>query len=199
MRLRHGRLGPVEDVLHELLAVWQLDLLAVDDTASLSGRRGRGYCRSGRFVMSMFLRISMKPSVPRIVSRPSPQVARPSGVNQSTRMYPAPRSPRTRHVAEVLEPGVLRIVDVPDLRGRPPRPRRAGEEQELVGLVRRDVAEDAAIARALEEPRGTRLEVHPMRSRGRSSAPPGRWHRRCTSSPALTVARFSSRSLYMIE
>ncbi len=68
------------------------------------------------------------------------------------------------HVAEVLEPRVLRVIEVPDLRGHDVGARRAGEEEELIGLVRADVAEDAAVALALEEPRRTRLEVGPVRS-----------------------------------
>src|SRR5512140_3800476 len=41
----------------------------------------------------MFFLISINPSVPRMVSLPSPHVFRPSGVNQSTRIYPEPPLP----------------------------------------------------------------------------------------------------------
>src|SRR5579871_6668987 len=44
---------------------------------------------------STYLRSSMYPSVPRMNKRPSPQVPSPSGVNQSSRTYPNPRSPRS--------------------------------------------------------------------------------------------------------
>ena len=67
------------------------------------------------------------------------------------------------HVAEVLEPGVLRVVDVAHLRGHDLGSGRAGEEEELVELVRGDVAEDAAVALLLEEPGGPGLRVHPVR------------------------------------
>ncbi len=39
------------------------------------------------------------------------------------------------HVAEILEPGILRIVHVADLRRQHLGLRRSGEEQELVRLV----------------------------------------------------------------
>ena len=60
-------------------------------------------------------------------------------------------------------PGMLRVVDVAGLRRDHLRLRRSGEEQELIELVRADVADDAAVALAIEEPRRTRLRVHAMR------------------------------------
>ena len=46
--------------------------------------RNRLFVTCGR-PMSVYLRSSMNPSVPWMNSRPSPQVGRPFGVNQSTR------------------------------------------------------------------------------------------------------------------
>ena len=57
-------------------------------------RRGTGGCRPARPAMSTYLRISIMPSVPVTISRPSPQVGMPSGVNQSTRIMPVARGGR---------------------------------------------------------------------------------------------------------
>ena len=53
-------------------------------------------------------------------------------------------------------------MDVRDLRGDHLRRVGSGEEQELVELVRGDVAQDAAVALLLEEPRRPRLGGHPV-------------------------------------
>ena len=49
----------------------------------------------------------MYPSVPRMNRRPSPQVGRPSGVYQSTRMHPEPAVAAQRDVAVILESRIL--------------------------------------------------------------------------------------------
>src|SRR5262249_38841250 len=67
-------------------------------------------------------------------------------------------------VAEVLESRILRMIEISDLGREDIRPRRSGEEQELIDLVRCDVADDASIAFALKEPCGSSLRVHAMRS-----------------------------------
>ena len=75
-------------------------------------------------------------------------------------MPPSPRSIMSPKSSNV---GVLRMVDVADLRRDDLGARRAGEVQELVGLVRRDVAEDAAVPRASKNHAGRVLEVHAVR------------------------------------
>ena len=44
MRLGHRRLGPVQDVLHELLAIRKLDLLTVDEPRFLLVDQDTNYC-----------------------------------------------------------------------------------------------------------------------------------------------------------
>jgi hypothetical protein len=77
------------------------------------------------------------------------------------------------------------MMKVADLRGDDLGASRAGEEQELIELVRADVAEDASVALPLEEP-GRAIPIVWMTV---PTAPSP------TRRPALTVARFSSRSL----
>ena len=55
-------------------------------------------------------------------------------------------------VAEVFEPGILRMMGVAGLRGDDLRTGRPGEVEELIGLMRGEIAEDSAVARLVEEP-----------------------------------------------
>ena len=60
------------------------------------------------------MRSSIVPSVPRMTSRPSPQVGRPSGVNQSTRMIAARAVALEQELAEILEAGQVGMADIAD-------------------------------------------------------------------------------------
>ena len=127
------------------------------------------------------------------MSRPSPQVGSPSGVNQSTRTMPVALPVGQVHVADVLQPrlsGLARLATWP--RGRALI--GAGEEQELLDIVRGDVGEDAAIAARGRRTSGPRFVV-----RSRCGPRPTVWTTSpmapaATSSPALTVARLSKCS-----
>ena len=67
----------------EILDDKRIALVASAGIASERAPLGIRVMKAGK---DYLLRISMKPSVPRIVRRPSPHVFRPFGVNQSTRM-----------------------------------------------------------------------------------------------------------------
>ena len=102
-------------------------------------------------------------------------------------------------VAEVLELRLVGMRTLPTCADTTSAARRAGEVQELVGLVRGDVAEDAAVAAPC-----ARTTPGALAGVMRCGPSPIVWITRpiapaFTSSPALTVARFSNRSLYMIE
>ena len=87
------------------------------------------------------------------------------------------------------------MVHVADLGRDDVRRRRAGEKQELVELVRADVAEDAAVTLAGSKNQArTSRRVHPVRTES-DGLDDVADRARLTSSPALTVARFSRRSL----
>ena len=102
----------------------------------------------------------MKPSVPRI-GQPAVAPRRQAvGREPVDPNVAGPPVAAQRHVPEILERGVLLVVEITDLRGDDLGAGRAGEEEELVRLVRRDVAENAAEPRAFEEPRGTGLRIH---------------------------------------
>src|SRR4029079_15722641 len=62
-----------------------------------------------------------------------------------------------------LEPRILGVGQVADLRAYDLEARRAGEVQEVVGLVGADAGDDPAIALLLEEPRRARWTIEPMR------------------------------------
>src|SRR5258706_2679832 len=66
-------------------------------------------------------------------------------------------------VAKVIESGMLRVVNVSCLRGDHFGPGRTGEEQELVRLMRADIAEDAAILITIVEPGWTHRRILAMR------------------------------------
>jgi hypothetical protein len=102
-----------------------------------------------------------------------------------------------RHVAEILEQGMVGMLMLPVCEATTCGGLAAGEEQELLGLVAADIGQDAAIARLVPEPVGpargptwcgamlivwTTLPIAPARS----------------ARPALTAAGTSSRSEYMI-
>ena len=86
VRLGHRRLRAVEDVVDQPLAVGQRLVRCSRCSGSPSGRPGTGGCRRA----ARRCRRSCGPRCSRrcrgSCRRPSPQVARPSGVNQSTRM-----------------------------------------------------------------------------------------------------------------
>src|SRR5205823_8641251 len=67
------------------------------------------------------------------------------------------------HIAEIFQAGILRVAQVADLRSDDIGTRGAGEEQERVEIVRREIAQDSTVALALEEPRRTRRGTHPVR------------------------------------
>ncbi len=69
-----------------------------------------------------------------------------------------------QHFAEVFELRRVRVGVVGDVRGHDLGARRAGEVQELVALVRGDVAQDAAVALALEEPVRPRVVAQRVRA-----------------------------------
>jgi hypothetical protein len=57
------------------------------------------------------------------------------------------------HIAKVLQARILRVVEIADLRSDDSSLRGIREIQELVELMRANVAEDTAISVALEKPR----------------------------------------------
>jgi xylonate dehydratase len=66
-------------------------------------------------------------------------------------------------VAEIFELSVFGVLEVADLRGNDFRAGRLREEQELVELVRSDVAEDPAVPRRIPEPRRALRRMNAMR------------------------------------
>ncbi len=122
----------------------------------------------GRPAMSTYLRSSIVPSVPSSVSRPSPQVGKPSAVNQSQRIA-AGTVAAQQDLAEILEAGQIIRAEMADRRGHDLRLRRAREMQELVDLVRGDVGQDAAIGRRIEEPAGPDRSVEDDAAQARPS------------------------------
>ncbi len=98
----------------------------------------------GRPATSIYLRSSMVPSVPTMKRRPSPQVERPSGVNQSTRHSRCDVRRAQVEIAVILQAGRVGIGAVRDGRGQDLGFERASEEEELLALMRGDVGDDAA-------------------------------------------------------
>jgi hypothetical protein len=101
--LGHRGVGAVAHVGEEAAEIGQR-LGAGVDVAGAFGVDEEQMVAAGRPAMSTYLRSSIVPSVPSRNSRPSPQVGRPSGVNQSTRMKPE-ASPPQQDLAVVLEGG----------------------------------------------------------------------------------------------
>ena len=199
MLLRHRRLGALEDVVDQLAGEGQRDVLAVDvagllliDQEQVAAALAPG---DVHVLADLDEAVGAEDGQAPVAPRAQALWREPVDADVAGAAVAADHA-----VAEVLEAGLVGVVQVADLRGDDLRLGGSGEEQELVELVRGDVGEDAAVLF---------LDVEPV-------GPPGppwisRWGPRptvwitlpiapaCTSSPAFTVARFSCRSLYITE
>ena len=188
MRLRHRRFGAVEHVVAQLLPIGDFrlraihvpDTLAVDDEQMIAARPAGD--------------VDILPELDRAFAaedgQPAVAPCRQAVLREPVDADVAGGALRAQqHVAEILELRPVRMVEIGDVARRHFGLFAAGEEQELLDLVRADVAEDAAGALAAPEP------VRAGRSCRRGAAPARRSAARApiapafTSSPAAMVAR----------
>ena len=173
MRLRHRRLGAVDDVDDELLAVGQRDVAAVD-VARLLLIDEEQVARA-RPAADVDVLADLDEAVGAENRQPAVAPGRQAVGREPVDADVAGAAVAAQHdVAEVLERRVLRVMDVADLRRDDLGLRRAGEVEELIGLVRADVAEDAAVTRLVEEPRRPRRRRHAVRPQADRLDRPGR-------------------------
>ena len=163
MRLRHRRLGAIDDVGDERGAVRQGDVTAVDVARLLLIDEKQvtfpGPAGDVDVLAHLDEPVSAENRQPAVA--PGRQAVRREPIHADV----AGAGVAAQHdVAEILEGRILRVVDVADLRRHDVGAGRAGEVQELIGLVRCDVAEDAAELRLVEEPRRPRLHVDAVRA-----------------------------------
>ena len=164
MRLRHRRLGPVDDIGDELIAVRQRHVAAIDvsrllliDEKQVAVPRPAG---DVDVLADLDESIGAKNREAPVTPRGQTVGRKPVHANVSS-----PAITTQHHLAEVLEFRVLTLmVNVADLRGDDLGARRVREGQKLVRLVRRDIAQDPAKATAVEEPRRALAGAHAMRS-----------------------------------
>src|SRR5690606_26225036 len=150
MLLRHGRFGAIDDVVDDLAAVRQLDVARLDVAGGFVVRDEQ--VAAARASCDVDVLADFDEAVG-AEDRQPPITPRRQAVRREPVDADVPRAAIAahQHVAEILEIGVLRVVQIADLRGDDLGLCRSGEEEELVGLVRCDVAQDAAVAGTVEE------------------------------------------------
>src|SRR5262245_15295023 len=166
MRLRHGGLGPIENVGDQVPSVRQiasarlhvLGGLAVDHEQVVSARTPGDIHVLPELDVALGAEddeAAISPRAEPVRGVPvHPDVARPAVAAQ-------------HDLAEVLELRPVRELPVGDLGGYHFRLGGAREEEELIRLVRGDVGEDSPVLRPLEEPRRATGRIEPVRSEAR--------------------------------
>ena len=86
---------PVHNIAHKLRPKWQYDLAAIDVSHLLLVHDEQMVTALAAGNIRIFPQFDITFWFLKVNRRPSPHVPSPSGVNQSTRIYPAPPLPCT--------------------------------------------------------------------------------------------------------
>ncbi len=151
MLLRHRCLRPLEDVGDELLAIGQRLLATVDVPSLLLVHQEQVIAAGPPGNVNVLADLDVAFGAKNRQSHVTPG-SQSVGSEPVDADVAGPAIAAQHYVAEIVEPRVLRVVNVTDLRGNHVSLSRAGEEQELVDLVRTNVADDATVALVVEEP-----------------------------------------------
>src|SRR5262245_62138264 len=164
VRLRHCGLSAVENVVDELLAVEQRLLAAIEITG-LFLINEKEVIPSGALAPEIGVLADFdEPFSPQNRQPPIAPGVQTVGREPVHSDIAGAAVAAQHHVAEILEFGMLRVIHVADLRRDHFGLRGIREEEKLIELVRRDVADYAAEILLVPEPRRTRARVDAMRA-----------------------------------